>query len=212
MSPLLFDTDDPHVVEYVTVKAIRSTKEVVRQKTGRISNMASKKLSFEEYYDKYSQQAYGYIYKKIRDSYLAEDLTMEAFLSCYQKFADFDPEIASFQTWLYVIINNRLKNYYRDRKQTDNIDDYMDLVGSSEDDMLAAEELKDMRNVLADGLLSLPEKKRQIVILKYFKNKKANEIAQILGMTPVNVRVQLSRALDKLKQYFETRGSSWDGL
>ena len=137
---------------------------------------------------------------------------MEAFLSCYQKFADFDPEIASFQTWLYVIINNRLKNYYRDRKQTDNIDDYMDLVGSSEDDMLAAEELKDMRNVLADGLLSLPEKKRQIVILKYFKNKKANEIAQILGMTPVNVRVQLSRALDKLKQYFETRGSSWDGL
>ena len=174
--------------------------------------MASEKLTFEEYYEKYSHQAYGYIYKKIGDSYLAEDLTMEAFLSCYQKFDEFDPEMASFQTWLYVIINNRLKNYYRDRKQTENIDDYMDLVGSSEDDMLAAEEIKEMRDVLADGLLTLPEKKRQIVILKYFKNKKANEIAQIMGMTPVNVRVQLSRSLEKLKQYFEARGSTWQWL
>ena len=88
----------------------------------------------------------------------------------------------------------------------------MDLVGSGEDDMLAAEEIKEMRDVLADGLLTLPEKKRQIVILKYFKNKKANEIAQIMGMTPVNVRVQLSRALEKLKQYFEARGSTWQWL
>ena len=33
-----------------------------------------------------------------------------------------------------------------------------------------------------------------------------------MGMTPVNVRVQLSRALEKLKQYFEARGSTWQWL
>ena len=71
---------------------------------------------------------------------------------------------------------------------------------------------KDMRNILADGLMTLPEKKKQIVILKYFKNKKATEIAEILGISPVNVRVQLSRALEKLKLYFETHGSTWQGL
>ena len=84
--------------------------------------MALEKLTFEEYYNKYYSQAYGYIYKKIADSFLAEDFAMEAFVACYQKFDEFDPEIASFQTWLYVIINNKLKNYYRDRKQTENID------------------------------------------------------------------------------------------
>jgi len=172
--------------------------------------MASEKLSFEEYYKSYYQQAYGYVFKKVSDSYLAEDLTMEAFAACYQKFDDFDPSLASFQTWLYVIINNKLKNYYRDRKITEDIDDFIDVLGSCDDDMLAAEELREMRDLLADGLLTLPEKQRQIVILKYFKGKKSAEIAEILCMTSVNVRVQLSRALDKLKAYFEAHGSQWE--
>ena len=174
------------------------------------SLMASEKLSFEEYYKKYYQQAFGYVCKKISDSYQAEDLTMDAFSACYQKFDDFDPEIASFQTWLYVVINNKLKNYYRDRKITENVDDFTDVLANSDDDMLAAEELKEMRDLLADGLMTLTEKQRTIVILKYFKGKKSAEIAEIMGLTAVNVRVQLSRALDKLKAYFEAHNSTWE--
>ena len=174
------------------------------------SLMASEKLSFEEYYKNYYLQAYGYVFKKVSDRYLAEDLTMEAFSACYQKFEDFDPELASFQTWLYVIINNKLKNYYRDRKITEDIDDFTDVLANGDDDMLAAEELREMRDMLADALMTLGERQREIVILKYFKGKKSAEIAEMMGMTAVNVRVQLSRALDKLKAYFDAHNSSWE--
>ncbi len=168
------------------------------------------KLSFEEYFNKYYQQAYGYVFKKVSDSYLAEDLTMDAFVSCYQKFDKFDPGIASFQTWLYVVINNKLKNYYRDNKKVEYIDDPMVFAGTYEDDLTAAEDLKSMRDFLAEGLSMLSETQRQIIIYKYFRGLKSAEIARIMGLTPVNVRVHLSRAVAHLKDFFDSKGVKWE--
>lgn len=48
---------------------------------------------------------------------------MDTFAVCFQKFDSFDPAKASFGTWLYAIANNKLKNYYRDHKIFDEIDE-----------------------------------------------------------------------------------------
>ena len=71
---------------------------------------------FESYYTKYYNQIFVYVAKKINDDVQAEDITMDAFLSCYQHFDDFNPEKASFATWIYFIANNKIKNYFRDHK------------------------------------------------------------------------------------------------
>ncbi len=169
----------------------------------------TEKHSFEYYYNESYQKAYGYIVKKIPELD-AEDLLMEAFIACYNKFDSFDPEMASFQTWLYVVINNKLKNYYRDRKEYDNIDECMDFVGSYEEDMDAAVRLKEMRDVIAKGMNALTELQKTIVVMKYFDCLSANEIGFQLSLTPGNVRVQLSRALDKIRDYFEFHNIMWE--
>lgn len=166
--------------------------------------------TFEEYYERYYSQVYKYILKKILDVSLAEDLAMDAFVSCYQRFDDFDETKASFGTWIYVIVNNKLKNYYRDRKIAEELNESAELLVHFEDELIASEYLSAMRNELAGALNSLPEVQRSIVIHKYFDNKNANEIAQIVGLTPVNVRVQLSRALQKLKDYFTKKNIKWE--
>ena len=135
---------------------------------------------------------------------------MDAFLSCYQKFDQFDPQKASFQTWLYVVINNKLKNYYRDRKVHDDIDECMEYVDTFEDDLIAAESLKSMRNALANALEMLSEPQKSIVIMKYFKNMQAREIGDKLGLSYGNVRVHLARALNKLRDYFEAHSIKWE--
>ena len=172
--------------------------------------MVIEKNSFEYYYNSLYNQAYGYILKKVIDRYTAEDILMDAFLSCYQKFDQFDPQKASFQTWLYVVINNKLKNYYRDRKEYDNIDDCMEYSDTFEDEFIAAESFADMRTALANALETLPEPQKTIVIMKYFKNKQAAEIGTVLGLSPGNVRVQLTRAMSKLRDYFESNGIEWE--
>ena len=52
----------------------------------------------------------------------------------------------------------------------------------------------------------LSERERTIIAERYFHKKTSGEIAGILKMTDVNVRVTLKRALEKIRKYFEGQG------
>lgn len=168
------------------------------------------KYPFEAYYDEYYPQIYGYILKKIGDPFDAEDLAMDVFVACHQNFESFDHKKATFATWVYVIANNKLKNYYRDKKITEELDDTIESPVVFEDELLAAVYISEMRQDLANALNSLSEVQKTIVIQKFFNNKNANEIAEIVGISPGNVRVQLSRALNKLKEQFADKNIDWE--
>ena len=58
--------------------------------------------------------------------------------------------------------------------------------------------LEQLHDALLAALERLPERQRRIVWLRYFENLPGEEIARQLGITPGNVRVLLSRALDRL--------------
>ena len=179
-----------------------------------MAEASTPKMTFEYYYEKYYAQVYRYVYGKISNLHDSEDLAQDAFVSAYTKFDDFDPQKASFQTWIFFIVGNKLKNYYRDRKVNIDIDDpeqYIEPFDDGfEDEMLNAEYLTQMRNHLADALENLNSLQRNIVILSYFKNKTSNEIAVTLGMSSGNVRVQLSRAISKMRDYFENNNITWE--
>lgn len=174
------------------------------------AEMPREKQSFEEYFEQYYQQVFHYLIKKVSSVQAAEDLAMDTFTVCLQKFDSFDPTRASFGTWLYVIANNKLKNYYRDHKIFDEMDETYSLQEDFEDSILAAEYLSSMRDALCDALETLPQVQREIVIYKYFHNKNSNEIALLVGLTPGNVRQQLSRTLGKLKEYFKRHNIRWE--
>ena len=80
----------------------------------------------------------------------------------------------------------------------------MDFTPSEDAPLEQAIEMEQERSVLTKALEQLPQKQREIVISKYFLEKSTDEIAQKLGMTPVNVRVQLYRALQKMKVYIQS--------
>lgn len=175
-----------------------------------VIKLRKEKDTFENYFNKFYPQIYKYILKKITNVQDAEDLTMACFAACWEKFDQFDPEKASFQTWLYVVVNNKLKNYYRDKKSFDDIDDVEESVDGFEDSVLAAEYLKYMRDNLADALKTLNDVQKAIIIYKYYENKNSSEIAFLVGLTPGNVRVQLTRATKKLREYFDNNNIKWD--
>ena len=53
---------------------------------------------------------------------------------------------------------------------------------------------------LADALSTLPEKQRKAVVLRYFQEWDNARIAEELGTTEGNIRVMISRALDRLEE------------
>lgn len=175
--------------------------------TGMLLTMEPSKMkSFEDYYKLYYEQVKKFILKRVGDEQVAEDLTSDVFTSCLDSFDRFDPEKASFRTWLFVITKNRLKNYFRDRKIFDELSDECAVYERFEDEIVQAQYLSMLRDDIATALLTLPLVQKEIVKRRYFMNQNSFEIAEILGISPVNVRVQLSRALVKLREYLEESG------
>ena len=166
--------------------------------------------NFDDFYKEYYNQVYWYIYKKINHIENAQDLAGDVFCSCYKNFNNYDPQKSSITTWLYVIVNNRLKNYYRDRKITVPLDEQVDeYYLRIDDDMEKAILIEEYRDMLADAISTLSEKYQLIVILKFFGEKHSDEIAKIMNMSAVNVRVTLSRALKQINDYLIKHG--WNG-
>ena len=165
---------------------------------------------FELHYSKYYSQVYGYIFKKICSQQTAEDLTMDVFYSAWNKFDQFDESKATFQTWLYVIVNNKLKNYYRDRKEMVELDESLAGTDNPVDDILEAVQLQYLRDHLYTALNELNEVQRKVVIYKYFNDMNASEIAFRIGLSPGNVRILLKRALDKIREYFNKNNIRWE--
>lgn len=164
-----------------------------------VQNHPPEKPPFEQVYTRYYSGVLSYIKGKIANPQDAEDLCSEAFFYCFDQYEHYNPQKSSVSTWLYLVVNSRIKNYYRDHKSHADIDEFSNILPDDGDDMDRCIYLEQLRDVLANALASLPEKQQQIVILRYFKQLSSAQIADRLGLTSGNVRVQLARALDKLE-------------
>lgn len=159
------------------------------------------KPDYEDFYsDNYSRVLY-YVKNKINSAEDAEDLVSEVFMYCYSHYDDYDPEKSSIKTWLYLIVNSRIKNFYRDHNVT--YVDYEVVSETMQDQSIDLDEgvyLEQLHGALMKAIKSLPERQQKIVMMRYFENCSSEEIAARLGTSPGNVRVLLSRALDKLSK------------
>lgn len=158
------------------------------------------KLPFPEFYHLYYSQVVHYINKKINHLDDAEDLAGEVFTYCYSHYDSYDPEKSAMSTWLYLIVNSRIKNHYRDTKAFVDLESVVGVLPDETIDMDACIYLQQLRQQLEKALMKLPERQRTIVTMRYFEERSNSEIALKLGMTQINVRVQLSRALDTLEK------------
>lgn len=163
-----------------------------------ISNMEA--MSFDDFYKKNYLLVFRYIKKKIFSAEDAEDLASVVFTYCYQNWDRYDASKASLSSWLFMIVNSRLKNYYRDKKTFVDYDSLSFLIGDTQDSLDQALMLDSTRQELAAALKQLPEKQSQLIIYKYFMNLSDSEIADRLMMSVGNVRVTCHRVLKRLSE------------
>lgn len=159
-------------------------------------------MDFEAFYAGNYARVAAYLRRRIGNSAAAEDLAQDVFEYCYRHFAQFDSQKASVKTWLYLVVNSRLKNYYRDRHETEDFDDYEAIL---QDESLLEQSvfLTQFRSALAKALKTLPEKQYKVFVQKHFAQQSHSEIAAELGISEANSRVLLSRALDSLRIILE---------
>lgn len=185
-----------HITEFISSICLPITGSTT-VKRDRMKTMDHEAF-FQQIYEDYYSRVLSYIKARVNNPHDAEDLTGDVFFKCYKNIEKYDPEKAAASTWVFVIANNTLKNYYRDNKQEASIDNMEGFDVPYEEEFDQAMRLNEISEYL-DGLLStLDETKRQVLILRYYEDMKTKDIGEKLGLTPANVRVILSRTLQQL--------------
>src|SRR5690554_2717187 len=155
---------------------------------------------------KYQQRIYWHIRRMVIDHDDADDLVQDVFIKVWNNLGKFR-EDAQLYTWIYRIATNECITFLnkKKQKQTMSLDDdssaYLSetLTGSAYFDGNAAQQK------LQDALLTLPDKQRLVLNMKYFEDLKYEEISEILGTTVGGLKASYHLAVKKIEQYFKSR-------
>lgn len=164
-----------------------------------------------QFYRRYSVEIYLYLYTICRSREMAEDLMQEVFLKALLSLTD---QNENLRAWLYKVARNTCFNEIRNRRREIKIDLYEEagcysagnLNGNNSnnpvDDLIRNEQ----KSMLYDAMMKLPDRQREILDLFYFSEMSIKEIAEIMKLTPQNVRVLACRAKKQLREYMEVKG------
>ncbi len=145
--------------------------------------------------EKYSRMLFRISYGILMNEHDAEDALQETFIKYMTKaplFRDSEHEKA----WLIKVVTNVSKNMLRFRTyQVSQSIHELSSIGVDEID-------KDIFELI----MNLPDKYKTVLDLYYIEGYKANEIADIIGISPVAVRKRLQYGRTLLKTEMERNG------
>ena len=153
--------------------------------------------AFGKLFEVYAKPVYRFVFFKVGNKEIAEDLTSLTFEKALKGLAGFD-EKKFFKTWLFTIAKNTVIDYYRSRKNSFSIEELED-VFPDEGDVANEAQVKDDVKRLFGVLSKLKKDWRKIVEFKYIFELTNEEIAYMTGMSEGNIRVILTRAIKKIR-------------
>lgn len=156
--------------------------------------------AFRELYRRYFPRIYGYIaYRAGQD---AEDLVSETFLKAIEGWDSFTYRgEGSFAAWLFRIAVNVVNSYCRKNPlRLTTLDVPILSDGLPLDHMLVEKETAALLHRLVQDL---PQRRQEVITLKYFGGLRNQEIAHVLGLDERTVASHLSRGLDELYQKYQ---------
>jgi RNA polymerase sigma-70 factor, ECF subfamily len=151
----------------------------------------------------YERSVYMMALSYMKNEADAEDVAQEAFLKAFHHLASFRSE-SKFSTWLVGIALNEARSRLRRDGvlRMDSLDDTTEDGGHTHPAILRdwrevpseALERKEVRQMLQKAITGLPEKYREVFILRDVEEMDIFETAAALSITVANVKVRLHRA------------------
>jgi RNA polymerase sigma-70 factor, ECF subfamily len=167
------------------------------------------KECFFELIRPFERGVYLTAYSVLQNTADAEEVSQDAILKAFRCLAEFRGE-SRFGTWLTAIALNearmRLRKQHRhmwesiDSQQDEGDDDYAPReFGDWREIPSEALERKEIRDVLSKALAALPEKYREVIVLRDIRQFNIAETANILSVREGVVKTRLMRARLQLR-------------
>lgn len=180
-----------------------------------------KNIEIESWVKLYTKDLLKYAIYKTSDKEIAENLVQDTFEVVIKSYDTFQSK-SSPKTWIYGIMNNKLKEFYKSKNNnTQSIQDFQlndkneyfedngDWVSNSvPKDWIDNEnshilDNNDFVEVFQKCIENLPESWRECIKMKYILNTKGTEICQIMSISQANFWQILHRAKLDLRKCLE---------
>lgn len=158
--------------------------------------------AFAVLYRRYYSGIAGYIFRRVGDTHVTEDLVADVFVAALGHLTQYHHRGLPFGTWLYRIATNRVNRWARRERarlvQSLVIDPPVE--PASTDSKARAEHAR-------LSLLALKPKYQAVLALHYLEGMPVTEVARTLGCREGTVKSRLARGREQLRQRLEQRRS-----
>ena len=168
--------------------------------------LAGDEEAFTALVKKYERQIHAFVWRRVKDYHIAEEITQDTFLKAYEKLGTLrDPD--RFSGWLYMIATRCSLTWLGEKKIPMQS---LEAMSKAEIEALfyaqyMAEQTEKLttekqREVVEYLLQKLPARERTAVVLHYLSEMSCEEIGDFLEVSPNTVKSQLHRARKRLKK------------
>ena len=157
---------------------------------------------FKQKFLPYHRKLYRSAFLVLGNAQDAEDMVQEAYLKLWQKRNELPPDITNLEAYCVTLV----KHLCYDKRRISQLDEdgrppeELSITGKS--NVAHEVELKDEANQVMKLIGQLPEQQKQIMQMRDVEDRTYEEIEKVTGLTPINIRVLLSRARKKIREQF----------
>jgi RNA polymerase sigma-70 factor (ECF subfamily) len=165
------------------------------------------KQAIGELYRLHVDVIYRYVWGRVRDESVAEDLTAQVFLKALEGLPTYEPSGKPFVAWLYSIAYARIVDHWR--KHERRVEVPLEETFPASD--LRPEEFLEAQADWAmaiDLLAQLTDDQQDVIILRFIGEMSLAQVAETLGKTVGATKAIQYRALASLARLLEQCGDS----
>lgn len=165
--------------------------------------------SYECLYQAYAAGIYRLSYGLLLNRQDAEDVSQEAFVYAFRNLHRYDPNRASFKTWLYTIAISRCRNLYRRKRPA-----LMDIAqmlqlpvpGPKSETPETVVATNDVRDTVETALAALSPRLREAIVLRYGHGLMYREMAEVMDCPQKTAESRVRLAHEALRDVLQDEG------
>lgn len=174
-------------------------QELVKQ----LQDPHTRRRAFETVVNTYSRRLYWQIHHLLQNHDDTDDVLQNTFIKAWKGIESFKGDSALF-TWLYRIAYNESITFLKQQRQMTSIDDedFTEQASFTADEYFDGEETE---NLLMQAVSTLPAKQRQVFCMKYFEDRKYEDISDIVGTSVGALKASYHIAVEKITNFINSK-------
>lgn len=155
--------------------------------------------AISELYNQYKPRILNYLYHRVGDSQVAEELTTEVFIRMIDNLPKFKLKNVPFQVWLFKIARNLLIDHYRISKKYNHVELHEEIVSNSDLPEIKIEKNMEVE-ILRNAICNLTDDQSDVITLRFIAEMPINQVAKVLKKSEGAIKMLQTRALQALNK------------